>query len=845
MNESECPSRDRISHYAAGRLPAAEAEGLEEHLSNCEACSDVFNRAADQPDPLLSQLKTPVPAEQSGYLNEPEFRNAVSSSSQLDVSAIFAEVVGRGRAREQARWDSNLIGRRLGQYELEEVIGQGGMGMVYRARHAKLDRQVAFKVLPDTGPSQAQLLQRFEREIQAVGRLQHPNIVQAFDADEVEGIHYLAMEFVDGTNLSDLLKRHGELPVAEACELIRQAAIGLQHAYEHGLVHRDIKPANLMLDRSGTVKVLDLGLALLQNNPLVGQGELTSTGQLMGTVDYMAPEQAENTHEVDIRADIYGLGATLYALLTGAAPFAGPEYSSALKKIAALANDSPKPIRERRSDLPKELATVVDRMLHRDLSQRYSTPAEVADALKPFASNADLVTLLSSSANEPRSSPPPSSGDTAPQDASESGTTEAADAVTLPSSTPASDQQIASGAKSSAALWKRSRIPLVSLIAASLAAIAFLFASNSGTDVDSDDNSKFVSASGVDPTTTPETHPFDNSGLDSVAPPEATVQLGPAGHDTTKVESSTGTVEEKTEATSYDGLQAFLDKGARVLVKLVNSGKQYNIYGPGKLPKEAFEVLEIQLEELPISDAELLALGHLPKLHLIAFQNRENDLNSESLWQIAKYSQLRYLKLNSVGSFSDDSLRELGDLRKLTGLSLFPQGGQVTGEWLDGFDEDHPLEEFIVSAHLLPSESAVERLSRLANLKKLTLTGSSRSLTHLTHLTSLKKLKTLQIRAAVSVDGLRQLGGALPVLTSLTLDISGSDQPSLPVFDALQNFKNLEGLHIVINEASDEALLLLQELSQLKSLRIDGGNFTTAGIVSLKEKLPGCEFVVP
>jgi len=169
----------------------------------------------------------------------------------------------------------------------------------------------------------------------------------------------------------------------------------LQQACEQGRVHRDVKPGNLMLDRSGTVKLLDLGLALLQNNPLAGSAELTSTGQLMGTVDYMAPEQAENTHEVDIRADIYSLGATLYALLTGAAPFAGAEYGSVLKKMAALANDSPKPIRDRRPDLPAELAAVVDRMVVRDPASRYATPADVAAALAPFAADANPASLLS------------------------------------------------------------------------------------------------------------------------------------------------------------------------------------------------------------------------------------------------------------------------------------------------------------------------------------------------------------------------------------------------------------------------------------------------------------------
>lgn len=226
-------------------------------------------------------------------------------------------------------------------------LGSGGMGTVYRAVHRKLNRTVALKLLPQDRFQSRDAVARFEREMQAVGMLQHPNIVAAHDAGEVDSCHFLVMELVDGEDIGHLLSRTGPLPIAEACEIARQAALGLQHIFENGLVHRDIKPSNLMLasprqrNAQPTVKILDLGLALLDPNQLGAPRELTSTGQVMGTVDYMAPEQGLDTHSVDIRADLYSLGATLYKLLTGRAPLEDPRYNSMMKRLIALDRDQP------------------------------------------------------------------------------------------------------------------------------------------------------------------------------------------------------------------------------------------------------------------------------------------------------------------------------------------------------------------------------------------------------------------------------------------------------------------------------------------------------------------------
>ncbi|MBC8874339.1 MAG: serine/threonine-protein kinase [Planctomycetes bacterium] len=319
----------------------------------------------------------------------------------------------------------------LGEYQLLEILGEGGMGIVYRALHTELDRVVALKVLAGTRTADEQTVERFKREMKAVGRLDHPNIIRAHDARQIEGIRVLVMEYVDGLDLAELVERLGPLPIADACELIRQAAVGLQHAHEHGLVHRDIKPSNLMLDSGwrpetggrreepserlpssrppvsslqppASLKILDLGLARFHVG-WPGSEEMTAAGQLIGTPDYMAPEQASDSHAVDIRADLYSLGCTLYHLLAGRAPFSGPEHESAFSKVAAHLDEPIPPIRQYREDVPDELVTVLDRMLAKAPHERFSNPSEVADALSRSTSGSDLPELLADAERMPSS----------------------------------------------------------------------------------------------------------------------------------------------------------------------------------------------------------------------------------------------------------------------------------------------------------------------------------------------------------------------------------------------------------------------------------------------------------
>ena len=231
--------------------------------------------------------------------------------------------------------------RRIGQYLLLEPLGQGSMGTVFKALHCRLQKTVAVKVLVEELTLDTRALARFDREMVAVGQLSHPHIVQALDAGEAGGVHYLVTEYLEGTDLRKRVGSKGGLPVLEACELIRQAALGLQHAHERGLVHRDIKPSNLFVTVDNTVKLLDLGLARRPDDPKPRGGEVTTDGQCVGTPDYMAPEQWTDPRNVDPRADVYGLGCTLFFALVGHAPYAVEADSVAGKMMAHLKSDVP------------------------------------------------------------------------------------------------------------------------------------------------------------------------------------------------------------------------------------------------------------------------------------------------------------------------------------------------------------------------------------------------------------------------------------------------------------------------------------------------------------------------
>jgi serine/threonine protein kinase len=311
-----------------------------------------------------------------------------------DLKPLAAEVLKRGWLT-RFQLTQLLRGRApylvLGQYVLLDQLGEGATGYVFKGRHRGLKRLAAIKVIRRELLVKSSAVERFYREVHSVGRLRHPNIVIGYDAGPVGPTHFFAMEFVEGTDLGKLVERTGPLPVDRACDYVRQAALGLQHAHERGLVHRDVKPSNLMLSEAESqVKVLDLGLVRLDRASLssgVANGTLTESGGLLGTPDYIAPEQLEDSRRVDIRADIYGLGASLYYLICGKVPF--PD-CTLYQKLVRVQVAEPVPIESVRPDVAPAVSAIVRRMMAKRPEDRFSTPAEVAAALEAVLASDQL-----------------------------------------------------------------------------------------------------------------------------------------------------------------------------------------------------------------------------------------------------------------------------------------------------------------------------------------------------------------------------------------------------------------------------------------------------------------------
>ncbi len=310
----------------------------------------------------------------------------VGGSATGDVDALVDRLIDCGLI---TRWqaDKLLEGRHkgffLGKYKLLGHLGTGGMSNVYLAEHVLMHRRVAIKVLPKQRVDDTSYLGRFYREAEAAAALDHHNIVRAYDVDNEGGTHYLVMEYVEGRDLQRIVKEEGPMDYAAAVDYIRQAAEGLAHAHEAGLIHRDVKPANLLVDRKNVVKVLDLGLARFADEH---KGSLTEEHDenVLGTADYLAPEQALDSHGVDARSDIYGLGCSLYYLLTGHPPFPG---GTLAQRLMRHQKQPPPKIEIDRPDVPNDLAAICMKMMAKKPEQRFRSAVEVAGVMRQWLMN--------------------------------------------------------------------------------------------------------------------------------------------------------------------------------------------------------------------------------------------------------------------------------------------------------------------------------------------------------------------------------------------------------------------------------------------------------------------------
>jgi len=355
--------------------------------------------AEPKPSNLLTQMRALGiwPNDEANQQTLDEIAERTKDDRQIARQLIDRDLLTSYQANKILTGDAQSLS--IGPYVILERLGEGGMGRVYKARHQRLHKIVALKVIRSERLDNPVAIRRFYREIESVSKLSHQNIVWAFDADQAGENHFFAMQYVPGRDMARMVKQGGPLDVQQAAEFFRQAALGLQHIHEHGMVHRDIKPSNLLIVEpkttgdsnsssqklTATVKIVDLGLTRGPEND--ERSRLTQMGTTMGTVDYMSPEQARASHDVDIRSDIYSLGCSLYFALTGRPPFIA---ESPVEKMMAHQMDQPTPIDQLRPEVPPVLGAIVRRMMAKKSADRFQTPQEVADALDAFRRNAPV-----------------------------------------------------------------------------------------------------------------------------------------------------------------------------------------------------------------------------------------------------------------------------------------------------------------------------------------------------------------------------------------------------------------------------------------------------------------------
>jgi serine/threonine protein kinase len=363
------PDEQQLAAFDAGELSGDPGKQVEDHLARCVACC---LRLEELPLDAFSAKVRALGAHPDGWA-------ALPGPTAATLPAVAAADTLTPEAPRELLHHA--------RYRILGLLGAGGMGAVFKAEHRLMERVVALKVMRQSLLNRPSAVTQFRQEVRVAARLSHPNIVTAYDADQAGDVHFLVMEFVPGSSLDEVLRQRGPLPVAEACDAVRQAALGLQHAYEQGMVHRDIKPHNLLRTPEGRVKILDFGLARFVREITSAADQPTtdtSSGRwalLMGTPDYIAPEQALTPQQADIRADIYSLGCTLYYLLTGRVPFPA---GSAEQKVAAHIEKPAPSAKTSRLDLPPGLDEIIERTLAKDPANRYQTPVDLVHALEAF-----------------------------------------------------------------------------------------------------------------------------------------------------------------------------------------------------------------------------------------------------------------------------------------------------------------------------------------------------------------------------------------------------------------------------------------------------------------------------
>jgi len=647
----------------------------------------------------------------SNLLSADQIVYATDILSRQDAAAAARDLVARGwltdwQARQLLSGRSKLF---LGRYVLLDVLGQGGMGAVLKAHSLTLNRIVALKVMSTELSGDEIARARFEREIQFAAVLNHPHIVRVIDADSVGNRFFMVMEYCEGRDLKSIQQEYQYLPIDFACECIRQAALGLQHAHERDVVHRDIKPSNLLVTTNPAtglplVKILDLGLARLRQTQ-DPEKDITRTGQIMGSPDYMAPEQAMNSRNADIRSDIYGLGATLFHLLAARLPYDG---ANVMEKLLSRINTDAPPVSLFRSDVPPVLVHVIARMLHRDPAQRFQTPAEVAAVLEMFVAPQPAWNVQY---EQPQ--PPP---------VQDIATLDARVDETMNFIVDHLDSRVASEPVRPVRRRRRSggRTMLLSLGGTVLLMGGILYGLSLGTAVTKKVPQRPVAENG-------SRKPGAGSAAVSdpdVAPPPDTPLAQPAAGLTTL---AAGVATRDTAAARWA-------RTAAAKVSVATADDVLALHPGDRLPGQPFSIVELDLSGLrQMAPADVNTLTSATRLQHLNLSGA--DLGDETLPAISSLKWLTWLDLSGT-RITDDGLRAVADLAQLETLSL---------------------------RYTTVSDAGLESIARLSRLKTLDLRGTNVSDQLTDAIAGLTRLTRLDLRhTRVTEEQVRKLRSDRP-----------------------------------------------------------------------------------
>lgn len=747
----------------------------------------------------------------------------------------------------------------LGKYKLLDLIGQGGMGAVFKATQSGIGRIVALKVMTKTVLKDTSAVNRFLREIRSAAALDHPNIVRAYDADNAGKTYFLVMEYVDGRDLKSWIKKHGQLPIDWSCDVIRQAALGLQHAHERGMAHRDIKPANLLIVQEETggpplVKILDMGLARFASEN-TEEGELTRTGQVMGTPDYIAPEQARSTKSADIRSDIFSLGCSLFEMLTGKLPFSG---QNVMEKLMARAMQDAPRVRSLRSEVSAELDAVVAKMLARDPRQRFQAPAEVVTALEPCirGTSAGLI----GAAPAPTSASPPGSTIEAVVDPTFNQFFENM------SNHAVGDREIVRPSVAPRAK-KPNWLLIAGGIGAAIVVLGVMIALLTGKPPEKGaGRSKPARSGDVDSTSTARTSSERKSAASQEASERdvalwllkqgAAIQLGLDREQATTLTvggfvSGDGIVEYR-DVTAAEGLPRGTIRitaiGLTQNERITNIGlerlaglksllrlqlKDTGLSDSGIENLRGLKTLEhLDLRGVFVSDQGLAALRGLNRLR--EFWLSSPDITDDGLETLAHFTELQTLMIGNM-PISDEGLKHLSGLVKLTHLNL--NSGQITNAGLKHLSNLPELYELDLSSTKV-NGMGLRNLSGSTKLWCLRLQGCPVTDN------GLKPLQKFTGLGQLYLDGARVTGPGLEYLTALP-GLSRLDLHNMSLKDEglihVAAMPNVNDLGLSGTPITDAGLEHLHKMSSLTHIHLQGTQVTSAGVAALQKALPQCQ----